>query len=548
MSLRILESPPVLIGDVLAGTASGTIGIVAASGKSDGDVLTIQSDGSVDFETPVGGGGDTLPILDSTAVVKDPADATKLVRIDAGAITTGTTRVITMGDRDVDLASGGTFAELSHTHTASDVTDFSTAADARITAAVLDDLSDVTLGSESAGDLLYYTGTAWQSLAVGGTDGHVLTADGIGGLAWEAAAGGGGGDTLPILDSTAVVKDPADATKLVRIDAGAITTGTTRVITMGDRDVNLASGGTFAELSHTHTASNVTDFATAADARIAAAGLGDLSDVTLGSETAGDLLYYTGTAWQSLALVDTDGHVLTADGAGSMAWEASAGGVSTLSDLTDVDDTLSLSTGDMLYYNGTVVTKLATSGLATHGFIQPFASGSIGLFANPRADVLTVVSTGKYWLEMASHTGTTGDKVTLTFTTGQVAFAGMDIFKFSTDVSLGSRIYQDLTTETDGATVTLDWSTGNQGIVTLGGNRTLAFSNLQTGQRYTLWIKQDGTGTRTLTWPAYMIWDGGSAPTLATTGGNYDCIVFTCLDDTGAAEIVHGALEASDAS
>ena len=38
----------VLIGDVLAGTASGTIGIVAASGKSDGDVLTIQSDGSVD--------------------------------------------------------------------------------------------------------------------------------------------------------------------------------------------------------------------------------------------------------------------------------------------------------------------------------------------------------------------------------------------------------------------------------------------------------------------------------------------------------------------
>ena len=62
------------------------------------------------------GGGDSLPIVDSTAVVKDPSDATKLVRIDAGAITTGTTRVITMGDRDVDLASGGTFAENSHSH------------------------------------------------------------------------------------------------------------------------------------------------------------------------------------------------------------------------------------------------------------------------------------------------------------------------------------------------------------------------------------------------------------------------------------------------
>ena len=61
-------------------------------------------------------GGDTLPIVDSTAVVKDPTDATKQVRIDAGAITTSTTRVITMGDRDVDLADGGTFAEYVHSH------------------------------------------------------------------------------------------------------------------------------------------------------------------------------------------------------------------------------------------------------------------------------------------------------------------------------------------------------------------------------------------------------------------------------------------------
>jgi hypothetical protein len=63
-------------------------------------------------------GGDTLPIADSTAVVKDPDDATKQVRIDAGAITTSNTRVITMGDRDVDLADGGTFAELGHNHSA----------------------------------------------------------------------------------------------------------------------------------------------------------------------------------------------------------------------------------------------------------------------------------------------------------------------------------------------------------------------------------------------------------------------------------------------
>ena len=42
----------VAIGDVLAGTGTGTIGIVAATGASDGDVLTVQADGTVDFETP----------------------------------------------------------------------------------------------------------------------------------------------------------------------------------------------------------------------------------------------------------------------------------------------------------------------------------------------------------------------------------------------------------------------------------------------------------------------------------------------------------------
>lgn len=42
----------VLKGDILAGTATGVMGLIAAAGKSDGDVLTIQSDGSVDWETP----------------------------------------------------------------------------------------------------------------------------------------------------------------------------------------------------------------------------------------------------------------------------------------------------------------------------------------------------------------------------------------------------------------------------------------------------------------------------------------------------------------
>ena len=81
-----------------------------------GSNITVTDSGSEITIASTASGGDTLPIADSTAVVKDPTDDTKLVRIDAGAITTSTTRVITMGDRDVDLADGGTFAERGHNH------------------------------------------------------------------------------------------------------------------------------------------------------------------------------------------------------------------------------------------------------------------------------------------------------------------------------------------------------------------------------------------------------------------------------------------------
>lgn len=57
-----------------------------------------------------------LPVVDATAVVKDPADTTKLMRIDVGAVATATTRVVTMPDQDIDLTPGtGSFATEAYT-------------------------------------------------------------------------------------------------------------------------------------------------------------------------------------------------------------------------------------------------------------------------------------------------------------------------------------------------------------------------------------------------------------------------------------------------
>jgi hypothetical protein len=77
-------------------------------------------------------------------------------------------------------------------------------------------------------------------------------------------------------------------------------------------------------------------------------------------------------------------------------------------------------------------------------------------------------------------------------------------------------------TLTDGATVTLNAQTGNNFIVTLGGNRTLSITNPSDGQQIELWVVQDGTGNRTLTWPGNVAFEVGAAPTLGTAPANRD--------------------------
>lgn len=79
---------------------------------------------------------------------------------------------------------------------------------------------------------------------------------------------------------------------------------------------------------------------------------------------------------------------------------------------------------------------------------------------------------------------------------------------------------------TDGATITFNLDNGLRQKVTLGGNRTLALSNDQDGQAFTLILKQDGTGSRTVTWWSGIKWAGGSAPTLTTAAGKYDIVSF----------------------
>lgn len=81
-------------------------------------------------------------------------------------------------------------------------------------------------------------------------------------------------------------------------------------------------------------------------------------------------------------------------------------------------------------------------------------------------------------------------------------------------------------TATDGATVTFDLSSGPKQIVTLGGNRILALSNVLSGHCFILKLVQDGTGSRTVTWFSTITWPNATAPTLTTTASKADVFGF----------------------
>ena len=79
---------------------------------------------------------------------------------------------------------------------------------------------------------------------------------------------------------------------------------------------------------------------------------------------------------------------------------------------------------------------------------------------------------------------------------------------------------------TDVTTVSWDTSLGQIATLTLGGNRSLsAPSNLRIGT-YILYIIQDATGSRTLTFPAIVKWSSGVAPPLSTSPGARDIFSF----------------------
>ena len=104
-------------------------------------------------------------------------------------------------------------------------------------------------------------------------------------------------------------------------------------------------------------------------------------------------------------------------------------------------------------------------------------------------------------------------------------------------IGAGGAITTVENTLADGATIAIDWLTGNQQDVTLAGNRTITFSNYIAGQILRLVVCQDATGSRTLAWPSSVVWNDGTAPTLTTTASQCDLLTFVATEAKGTLKI-----------
>ncbi|MBI5471473.1 MAG: hypothetical protein HY961_03920 [Ignavibacteriae bacterium] len=264
-------------------TTGSDVEVSAAAAPTVGQVLTATSATAANWQTPVA--GSNPPFSDGSALLKASGDATKQAIISASGISTGTTRTFILPNANTTLVGTDVAQTLTNkTLTSPVISSISnggtltlpTSSDVLVGRATVDVLTNKTLSSPvistivNSGTLTLPTATdilvgratadpltnktiigttntvAASQLRTSGSDvvvssaaaptaGQVLTATSGTAAAWQSPTV----SSAPFSDATALVKNSADQSKLVRVDVAGATTGTTTTL-----DVNQTANRT----------------------------------------------------------------------------------------------------------------------------------------------------------------------------------------------------------------------------------------------------------------------------------------------------------------
>ena len=174
---------------------------------------------------------------------------------------------------------------------------------------------------------------------------------------------------------------------------------------------------------------------------------------------------------------------------------------------------------NLVYDNGGSDVEIAVSGIPSSSSLAAKANVASPTFTGTPAAPTAAVSTNTTQVATTAFVvAEIADEVGTTVQAFDADTAKTDAVQTYTAAQRG-----EITTLTSGATVTPNLNDSNNFTLTLGQNLTIANpTNCTAGQSGSIFLVQDGTGSRTAAWGSYWDFAGGVAPVLTTAASSVD--------------------------